>query len=60
MCDQKYNMVLRESRLLKAGDRPIVDIALDDDTIVAVSPHILGVGEREIHIQVNLVTPPFI
>ena len=35
MPEQKYSMVLRECRLLGAGDREMVDIAIDDDAIVA-------------------------
>ncbi|MEG4169799.1 MULTISPECIES: hypothetical protein [unclassified Microcoleus] len=53
-------MVLRECRLLGAGDRPTVDIAIEDDQIVAVSPRISELGEREIDIQGNLVSPPFV
>lgn len=30
MCEQKYSIVLRECRLLGAGDRQTVDIAIDD------------------------------
>ena len=61
MSEQKYSIVLRECRLLGAGgDRPTVDIAIEDDRIVAVSPHISELGEREIDIQGNLVSPPFV
>ena len=61
MSEQKYSIVLRECRLLGAGDdRPTVDIAIEDDRIVAVSPRISEVGEREIDIQGNLVSPPFV
>ncbi|MEG3860268.1 cytosine deaminase [Microcoleus sp. herbarium12] len=60
MSEQKYSMVLRECRLLGAGDRATVDIAIDEDTIVAVSPRISGLGEQEINIQGNLVSPPFV
>ena len=61
MSDQKYSIVLRECSLLGAGDdRPTVDIAIEDDQIVAVSPRISEVGEREIDIQGNLVSPPFV
>ncbi|TAE16945.1 MAG: cytosine deaminase [Oscillatoriales cyanobacterium] len=60
MCEQKYSMVLRRCRLLGAGDRETVDIAIDDDTIVAVSPRISGLGDREIDIKGKLVCPPFV
>lgn len=60
MSEQKYSIVLRECRLLGAGDRATVDIAIDDGTIVAVSPRISGLGEQEINIQGNLVSPPFV
>ncbi|WP_333223261.1 amidohydrolase family protein [Microcoleus sp. BR0-C5] len=61
MPEQKYSIVLRECRLLGAGDdRPTVDIAIEDDQIVAVSPHISELGEREIDIQGKLVSPPFV
>jgi cytosine/creatinine deaminase len=60
MCEQKYSIILRQCRLLGAGDRETVDIAIDDDTIVAVSPRISGLGEQEIDIQGNLVSPPFV
>ena len=61
MSEQKYSMVLRECRLLGAGDdRPTVDIAIEDDRIVAVSPRISELGEREIDIRGNLVSPPFV
>ncbi|MEG4083227.1 cytosine deaminase [Microcoleus sp. POL10_C6] len=61
MPEQKYSIVLRQCRLLGAiDDRPTVDIAIDDDQIVAVSPHISEFGERELDIQGNLVSPPFV
>ncbi|MCC3468129.1 MAG: cytosine deaminase [Microcoleus sp. PH2017_06_SFM_O_A] len=60
MCEQKYSMVLRRCRLLGAGDRETVDIAIEDDTIVAVSPRISGLGDREIDIKGKLVCPPFV
>lgn len=61
MSEQKYSIVLRKCRLLGAGDdRPTVDIAIEDDQIVAVSPRISELGEREIDIQGNLVSPPFV
>jgi cytosine deaminase len=61
MSEQKYSIVLRECRLLGAGDdRPTVDIAIEDDQIVAVSPRISELGKREIDIQGNLVSPPFV
>ena len=37
-----------------------VDIAIEDDQIVAVSPRISELGEREIDLQGNLVSPPFV
>jgi cytosine/creatinine deaminase len=60
MSEQKYSIVLRECRLLGAGDRATVDIAIDDGTIVAVSPRISGLGDREIDIHGKLVSPPFV
>ncbi|MEG4849807.1 hypothetical protein QUB10_02730 [Microcoleus sp. B5-D4] len=61
MPEQKYSIVLRECRLLGAGDdRPTVDIAIEDDQIVAVSHRVSELGEREIDIQGNLVSPPFV
>jgi cytosine/creatinine deaminase len=60
MSEQKYSIVLRECRLLGAGDRATVDIAIDDGTIIALSPRISGLGEQEINIQGNLVSPPFV
>ena len=61
MSEQKYSIVLRECRLLGGGDdRPTVDIAIEGDRIVAVSPRISEVGKREIDIQGNLVSPPFV
>jgi cytosine deaminase len=60
MCEQKYSMVLRQCRLLGTGDRATVDIAIDDNTIFAVSPRISGFGEGEIDTQGNLVSPPFV
>ena len=47
--------------MLGAGDdRPTVDIAIEDDRIVAVSPRISELVEREIDIRGNLVSPPFV
>jgi cytosine deaminase len=60
MSEQKYSIVLRECRLLGAGDRATVDIAIDDGRIVAVSPRISGLGDREIDIHGKLVSPPFV
>ena len=61
MPEQKYSIVLRECRLLGAGDdRPTVDIAIEDDQIVAVSPQIPEFGQSEIDIQGKLVSPPFV
>ncbi|WP_367120457.1 cytosine deaminase [Microcoleus sp. PH2017_30_WIL_O_A] len=60
MCEQKYSIILRQCRLLGAGDREMVDIAIDDDTIVAVSSRISGLGEQEIDIHGKLVSPPFV
>jgi len=53
MSEQKYSIVLRQCRLLGAGDRATVDIAIEDDRIAAISPHISELGEREIDIQGN-------
>jgi Cytosine deaminase and related metal-dependent hydrolases len=60
MSEPKYSIVLRECRLLGAIDSQTVDIAIDGDKIAAVSPHISEFGEREIDIQGNLVSPPFV
>lgn len=60
MSERKYSIVLRQGRLLGACDRPTVDIAIEDDQIVAVSPRIWELGEREIDIQGKLVSPPFV
>ncbi|TAE75241.1 MAG: cytosine deaminase [Oscillatoriales cyanobacterium] len=60
MSEQKYSIVLRDCRLLGAGDRETVDIAIEDDTIAAVSPRISGLGDREIDIKGKLVCPPFV
>lgn len=60
MPEQKYSIVLRESRLLGAIDSQTVDIAIDGDKIAAVSTQISELGESEIDVGGKLVTPPFV
>lgn len=60
MSERKYSIVLRQCRLLGAGDRPTVDIAIEDEQIVAVSPRISELGKREIDVGGKLVSPPFV
>ncbi|MEG4005312.1 cytosine deaminase [Microcoleus sp. Pol11C1] len=60
MSEQKYSIVLRQCRLLGAGNSQTVDIAIDGDKIAAVSTQISELGESEIDVGGKLVTPPFV
>ena len=61
MSDKTYELILRNCRLLLPNYQlEIVDIAIDDGRITAISTNIPASGQQEIDIEEKLVTPPFV
>ncbi|NEQ38742.1 MAG: cytosine deaminase [Okeania sp. SIO3I5] len=61
MSDKIYELILRNCRLLLPNYQlQIVDIAIDDGRITAISTDIPASGKQEIDIGEKLVTPPFV
>ncbi len=56
-----YDLLLRQGCLLQ-DDRSIVtvDIAIQEGTIAAIAPHIPAIAKRELDLQGQLVSPPFV
>ncbi|MDJ0553683.1 MAG: cytosine deaminase [Microcoleaceae cyanobacterium MO_207.B10] len=61
MSNKNYELILRNCRLLQATHKTeIVDIAIDDSKIAAISPDIPAFADQELDLQEKLVTPPFV
>lgn len=61
MSDKSYQLILRNCRLLQPTHQiEIVDIAIDDGRIVAISPDLPASAQHEIDIEEKLVSPPFV
>ncbi|NES65723.1 MAG: cytosine deaminase [Okeania sp. SIO2D1] len=61
MSDKNYELILRNSRLLQPTQQTeIVDIAIDDSKIVAISGNIPAFAYQELDLQGKLVSPPFV
>jgi len=61
MSDKIYELILRNCRLLLPNYQlQIVDIAIDDGRITAISADIPASAKEEIDIEEKLVTPPFV
>ncbi|NEO57218.1 MAG: cytosine deaminase [Okeania sp. SIO3B5] len=61
MSDKTYELILRNSRLLQPTQQTeIVDIAIDNSKIVAISKDIPVFAYQELDIQEKLVSPPFV
>ncbi|WP_338043262.1 MULTISPECIES: amidohydrolase family protein [Okeania] len=61
MSDKTYELILRNSRLLQPTQQTeIVDIAIDDSKIVAISKDIPAFAYQELDLQGKLVSPPFV
>ncbi|MGF1536232.1 MAG: cytosine deaminase [Elainellaceae cyanobacterium] len=57
LCD----LLLRRCRLLqRSGPSTLVDIAVQDGTIVAIAPQLEMQGEKELAVRSRLVSPPFV
>ncbi|XWK87840.1 MAG: cytosine deaminase [Phormidium sp.] len=52
-----YDLILRQCRLL---NNEIVDIGIHNGLIVAISPEIQELGQLELNIHTQLVSPPFV
>lgn len=52
-----YDLILRQCRLL---NNEIVDIGIHNGLIVAISPEIQELGQLELNIHSQLVSPPFV
>ncbi|MCT7970901.1 cytosine deaminase [Laspinema olomoucense] len=50
-------LILRDCRLL-TGER--VDIQVEQGRVAAIAPHLSGEAPRELNVQGNLVSPPFV
>lgn len=61
MTSSSYNLLLRHCRLLHPSQptQP-VDIAIDDGRIVAIAPQLGGLGQTELDVRGQLVSPPFV
>ncbi|MFB2897885.1 cytosine deaminase [Aerosakkonemataceae cyanobacterium BLCC-F50] len=53
----RYDLILRQCRLL---NNEIVDIGIHNGLIVAISPEIQELGQLELNIHTQLVSPPFV
>ena len=61
MSDKTYELILRNCRLLEPTQKTeIVDIAIDDSKIAAISPDIPAFAYQELDLQEKLVSPPFV
>ena len=61
MSNKTYELILRNSRLLQPTQQTeIVDIAIDNSKIVAISRKIPAFADQELDIQGKLVSPPFV
>jgi cytosine deaminase len=57
MSGKVYDLLLRQCRQL---DDEIVDIAIAQDKIVAIAPHLTDSAHLELQIEQQLVSPPFV
>lgn len=57
MSGKVYDLLLRQCRQLNGE---IVDIAIVQDKIAAIAPHLAGTAHLELQIEQKLVSPPFI
>lgn len=56
-----YDILLRDCRLLLSQQEiELVDIAIRDGVIAAISPHLEASADLELNIQGQLVSPPFV
>ncbi|NES69154.1 MAG: amidohydrolase family protein, partial [Okeania sp. SIO2D1] len=61
MSDRTYELILRNSRLLQPTQKTeMVDIAIDNSKIVAISREIPAFAYQELDLQGKLVSPPFV
>ena len=61
MSDKTYELILRNCRLLQPNQQTeVVDIAIDDSKIAAISADLPAFAYQELDLQEKLVSPPFV